>query len=210
MSQIFRPIGFAHLTLIGDLSDAVEHFTSTGSPDVIFKSGKLPNPPQKLPFQLNKSSMDYEIQILDSWVPIEVITFDGTRGERVPHIRPLKFLSSAKLTVIGSASFDSEFASDFRRLLGVNDLTLRQVFGQRQKLIEFREHNGGSKFSEFLDEPNSFASIGVFVSGLSAIQLPSQMDYFRVGVTQIALQRFDILFVRCGSVWVELLERKKQ
>ncbi len=198
-------IAFAHLTFAMN----EEEIRKLSQNAYFRKFLNITNPDEKR-MAMTSISDTHNIRIIRNNFDFEVNTYSNGPGASVEISNSLieDYDSSGE---IRSSSFSSDFFCDLRNLLGIRtfnvDKTIRLRSLNPSKFISLKFDSNYPRFQEKVDIPG-LASIAFYVTDIDSARFLNgnrgETETFKLNLDSIA---YRIKFVRCGEVWVELIER---
>jgi hypothetical protein len=201
-----KPIAFAHLTVtnIGVNSGAL----SNTNPFRSYRN--VLNPVEKKKAMMVNSQF-HDIQIIRGNFDFEINSYtDSPWNENSSMIKSILEEFNTK-SEISSSSFNSDFFRDLAKFFGMSNSEVIEAMRFRTlnqlKSVTLKYDSSFPPFGKHIDCPG-MASIAFYVVSVDLEE--RQLDCFEVTNSfPISLEEstYMIRFVKCGEVWVELIQR---
>ena len=199
-------IAFAHLTVTN-----IEVNSDFPSNTKDFRSYRnVLNPVEKKKAMMLNSQF-HDIQIIRGNFDFEIISYtDAVLNEYSSLNKPILKEFDIK-SEISSSSFNSHFFRDLAKIFGISNSQVVEVMKFRtlnqMKSITLKYDDSSPPFGKHIDCPG-MASIAFYVVSVDIEE--RELDCFEVTNSfPISLEgiTYMIRFVKCGEVWVELIQR---
>jgi hypothetical protein len=196
-----KVIAFSHLTIVIDSEGKrlpPEHLQT-------HKFLNVENAPEKISIMRGQSQL-HDIYLVNQEIPIEFVRYN-------PGLKNLEFPTlESELAIVGSTihsrSFDGSFFRELCELLNLKASSKPDSFTFRTlnlgRFVELRFSKHAPSFNLYIDEPG-MSAFAVYVTRISDI--PPNFKSLTPLELKLGHNRYKIIFVQCGKVWVELIER---
>jgi hypothetical protein len=199
-----RLIAFAHLTVS---QIAVNEFR-TRENFRTFNQIHNPKPKRKA---MTSGSEYHDISIIRGNFDLEIINYSNNTGDFLSNISDDMLSEFDTNSEIRSSSFSAEFFSELTSLLGMRNYIVSKSIKFRtlnqMKMVTLVYDENYPPFREHIDLPG-MGSIAFYASNLNIDQSQSNDDKMtRIFRISLGDNLFMIRFVKCGEVWIELIQR---
>ncbi len=201
-----RLIAFAHLTITDTATESLDILAK----EYFRKFAGVPNPREKKKTMFLDSDL-HDIVIIRGSFDLEINRYTPGLDGRSMGISLTLLKEFENNSEIRSSSFTPEFFQKLNGILGLDSLMSEKSMNFRtlnyMKTVSLKYDGGYPRFREQVDIPG-ISSIAFYVTGLNSARMFTKnhemTDSFTITLGESA---YMIRFVKCGEVWVELIER---
>jgi len=199
-------IAFAHLTIAGHQSSLL----SSSGYELIKNFKNVPNSNAKKKIMITDSAT-HDINIFRGNFDLEVNSYDKSRFQHAPEISLEILQGFDNSSVIESVSFTLDFFQQLNELFELENKTVKNEATFRTlnpiKPVTLKYSKNGPPFGSKVDAPGMASAAFYVVNINSGHQFSDGVEIGDVFKVSLRDSTYMIRFVKCGEVWVELIQR---